>query len=57
MLSTNYHAKIAADLVKDYKLSPEDFPELQAIIARNSSCYFINRAFRTPSHADYMPLN
>jgi hypothetical protein len=28
MLSTNFHAKIAADLVKDYKLNPEDFPEL-----------------------------
>jgi hypothetical protein len=28
MLSTNLHAKTAADLVKDYKLNPEDFPEL-----------------------------
>jgi hypothetical protein len=57
MLSTNAHAKTAADFVKDYKLNPEDFPELQAIISRNSSCYFIGRAFRTPSHADYMPLH
>lgn len=57
MLSTNAHAKTAADFVKDYKLNPEDFPELQAIISRNSSCYFIGRAFRQPSHADYMPLH
>jgi hypothetical protein len=57
MLSTNAHAKTAADFVKDYKLNPEDFPELQAIISRNSSCYFIGRAFRAPSHADYMPLH
>lgn len=57
MLSTNLHAKTAADLVKDYKLNPEDFPELQAIISRNSSSYFIGRAFRAPSHADYMPLH
>ena len=28
MLSTNLHAKTAADFVKDYKLNPEDFPEL-----------------------------
>lgn len=57
LLSTNTHAKTAADLVKDYKLNPEDFPELQAIISRNSSSYFIGRAFRAPSHADYMPLH
>ncbi len=57
MLSTNAHAKTAADFVKDYKLNPEDFPELQAIISRNSSCYFIGKAFRAPSHADYMPLH
>lgn len=57
MLSTNAHAKTAADFVKDYKLNPEDFPELQAIISRNSSCYFIGKAFRATSHADYMPLH
>jgi len=27
-LSTNENAKTAADFVKDYKLNPEDFPEL-----------------------------
>lgn len=27
-LSTPEHAKVAADYVKDYKLNPEDFPEL-----------------------------
>lgn len=57
MLSTVQHAKTAADLVKDYRLNPEDFPELQAIISRSSSSYFIGKAFRAPSHADYMPLH
>ena len=56
MLSTNAHAKTAADFVKDYKLNPEDFTEIQAIISRNSSCYFIGKVFRAPSHADHMPL-
>lgn len=55
-LSTPEHAKIAADYVKDYKLNPEDFPELQAIISKNTSNYFIGRAFRNPSNADYLPL-
>jgi len=57
LLSNPVHAKVAAQLVKDYKLNPEDFPELQTIIARNSSFYFIGRAFRKPSHSDYLPLH
>ena len=42
--------------MKDFKLNPEDFPELQAIISKNTSNYFIGRAFRAPSNADYLPL-
>ena len=43
-------------MVKDYKLNPEDFPELQSILCKSSSNYFIGRAFRHPSNADYLPL-
>jgi len=57
LLSKPQHAKVAAQLVKDYKLNPEDFPELQNIVSANSSHYFIKRAFKAPSHAEYMPLH
>lgn len=57
MLSTETHVKVASNIIKDYKMNPQDFPELEQIIMKNSSCYFIGRAFRNPSHADYLPLN
>lgn len=56
-LSTSEHAKTASDFVKDYKLNPEDFPELQSLMDRNCSNYFIGRAFKNPSNADYLPLS
>ena len=56
-LSTKDNVKIASKIVKDYKLNPEDFPELQNIVSANSSHYFIKRAFKAPSHAEYMPLH
>ena len=56
-MSTPALAKTAAVLVKDYKLDPEDFPELQAIISKNSSFYFIGRAFKAASNSDYLPLS
>ena len=48
--------KTAATFVKDYKLNPDDFPELQSIISKNSSYYFIARAFRSATHNDYIPI-
>ena len=56
-LSRPQHAKVAAQLVKDYKLNPDDFPELQNLVSITSSNYFIKRAFKSPSHAEYMPLH
>lgn len=38
-------------------MNPDDFPELQSIIARNSSCYFISRAFRARNHSEFLPLH
>jgi len=55
-LSNPETAKTAIDFVKDYKMNPEDFPDLQAITYNQSSNYFIGRAFRSPSTADYLPL-
>lgn len=56
-LSLPETAKTATEFVKDYKMNPEDFPELQAIITKSSSNHFIGRAFRHPSNADYLPLS
>lgn len=55
-LTTSENAKTAIDFVKDYKLNPEDFPELLALTHKQSSNYFIGRAFRSASNADYLPL-
>jgi hypothetical protein len=43
--------------VKDYKLNPEDYPELQTLMDKSCSNYFIGRAFRNQSNADYLPLS
>lgn len=56
-LSKPMHSKTAAQLVKDWKLNPDDFPELQNLISINSSNYFIKRAFKSPSSQEYMSFH
>jgi hypothetical protein len=56
-LSTPECAKIASEFVKDYKLNPEDFPELSNLLDKSCGNHFIGRAFRHPSNADYLPLS
>ena len=56
-MSTSFLSKTAAGLVKDYKLNPEEFPEMLGFISKNTSFYFISRTFRAPTHADYLPLS
>jgi len=55
-LSTVEHFKTASKLLKKYKFPHQDFPELYAILVKNSSNYFISRTFRNPSHEDFLPL-
>ena len=57
LLSNPKHAKVAANLVKEYKLNHEKFPELLNIVSSNSARFFIVRAFKAPSHQDYMPIH
>jgi len=57
LLSNRVHGKVAAQLVKDNNLNPEDFPELLTIIARNTSFYYIGRWCKSPSHSDYMSMH
>ena len=54
-LSTPKFAKNATKLLLDYELNINDFPELQAIVDKNSSTYFIRRAFKAVGSPDYMP--
>ena len=56
-LSRPQHSKVAAQLVKEYKLNPEDFPELQNLVSITTSNYFIKRAFKSSNHPEYMPLH
>mgnify|MGYP006899620388 CR=1 FL=1 len=42
-LSTNDNAKKAAQLVKDFRLNMDDFPELKERILKNSMRYFLGR--------------
>mgnify|MGYP000930717697 CR=1 FL=1 len=50
------HAKTATKLVIDYGLDIANFPNLQKIVDKNSSSYFIRRVFKDPSSSDHMPL-
>ena len=42
-LSTNDNCKKAASLVKDFRMSIDDFPELKERIMKNSMRYFLGR--------------
>jgi len=44
-------------LVLDYKLNPDQFPNLLAIVDKNSSTFFIRRVFKAPGHEDHMPIH
>ena len=49
-LSTQKHYKVAAALVKDYKLHLDEFPILAEIIESSSANYFISRSFMKKDH-------
>jgi len=56
LMKKTENAKVAADMVKDGGLNPEEFPDLLHIICRNSANYFISRFFRPIAHPDHLPL-
>lgn len=56
-LSTKEHVKMANKLVKDYKLSANDFPEMQGIQESNATNYYVSSIFRKPDNPAYMPLS
>mmetsp|Transcript_11934 Transcript_11934/g.8327 ORF Transcript_11934/g.8327 Transcript_11934/m.8327 type:complete len:215 (+) Transcript_11934:1464-2108(+) len=56
MLSTYKHHKVAAELLKFYKLNQEDFPELKTLIERSSGSYYIYRFLKPRDDSDYLPL-
>jgi hypothetical protein len=49
--------KVAAKLIKKYKLSFDDFPDLVYNLEANSAHYYISRLFRPEKHEDHMPLH
>jgi hypothetical protein len=55
-LSNSKHAKTATKLVLDYGFDPKQFPNLLAIVDKNSSIFFIRRVFKAHDHAEYMPI-
>lgn len=55
-LSSPKFAKTATKLVIDYGLDIGSFPNLQKIVDRNSSIFFIRRVFKDVNSADHMPL-
>ena len=51
------YAKVAGQLVKDYKMSPTEFPELMRIMELQSAHYFISRAFKPETDSQHMYLH
>jgi len=49
--------KGATRAVKDFKLSPDDFPILVEQASFNAANYFVSQCFRSPSHPDHLPLH
>mmetsp|Transcript_1013 Transcript_1013/g.1383 ORF Transcript_1013/g.1383 Transcript_1013/m.1383 type:complete len:154 (+) Transcript_1013:817-1278(+) len=50
------NVKGAVKNVKDFGLSPSDFPLLVEKASFNAANYFVSQCFRAPSHPDHMPL-
>lgn len=48
--------KGAVKSVKEFRLNPQDFPELVEMASFNAANYFVSQTFRAPSHADHIPL-
>jgi hypothetical protein len=55
-LSTQKHYKVAAALVKDFKLKLDEFPVLAEIIESSSANHFISRSFMKKDHQEYMSI-
>jgi hypothetical protein len=55
-LSTQFHHKVASDLVKIHKLNINDYGKLKQVIENSSANYFISRAFKKDDHDDYMSI-
>ena len=55
-LSTPKYAKTATKLVLIYDLDPKQFPNLLAIVEKNSAIFFIRRIFKAHDHSEYMPI-
>jgi len=57
-LSTNEHCKKASQLVKDFKLSIDEFPELKERIMKQSMRYFLGRnLYKKSNQQDFLTLD
>jgi hypothetical protein len=57
-LSTNEHCKKASQLVKDFKLNIDDFPELKERIMKQSMRYFLGRnLYKKSNQQDFLTLD
>ena len=56
-LSTRDNVKTASKLVKDFKLNPSDFPEMQEIQHNSAVNYYVSQVFRSPDHPQHTPLH
>ena len=56
ILITQKDIKGAVKAVKDFGLSPEEFPHLVEMASFNASNYFVSQVFRAPSRPEHIPL-
>ena len=58
LLSTNENCKKATQLVKDFKMKIDDFPELKERIMKNSMRYYLGRnLYKKQNQTDFMSLD
>jgi hypothetical protein len=58
LLCTNENAKHAAQLIKDYKLDINDYPELKERLMKASMRYYLGRyLYKKPADEDYLSLD
>lgn len=58
LLSTNEHCKTAAQLVKDFKLEINEFPDLKERLFKATMRYYLGCfLYKKPGHPDHMPLD
>lgn len=58
LLSTNANAKVAADIIKEFKFNPEEFPEVKERLMKATMRYYLGKfLYKKPENEEFMSLD